>query len=337
MHRRRRQRHEQCRDNLPAEQGGQWISNPATFAPSGSGQFPDGKLFITADGTIYGTSFGGGSNELGTLFKFQPAGSNYAVLHHFGADGDGRRPTTGLVEASDGSLVGGTRFGGDGAVGQQLGTLFKINKDGSGYEVLHSLTGTGGDGESVFSTLAKGPADTFYGTTSLGGNAGSGTVFTFTPGSTPVPPPSIVTQPVSFISASGGSVTLSVLAGGTPPLAYQWFFRGAAIGGATNVMLNLTNSVDTAGAYTVRVTNVDGSTNSAPAHLTLFDINPDRSITLLGEPGMRHRIDFTDLLGAAPQNWQPLTNVVLGLGPMQIIDPQAVALGQRFYRGVFAP
>jgi uncharacterized repeat protein (TIGR03803 family) len=307
------------------------------FGGVNDGANPNAQLRQAGGGVFYGTTFGGGTNNFGTVFRYNPVNSNYAVLHHFGDGADGRRPSSGLVEASDGTLVGATRFGGSGGLGQQFGTLFKINQDGSGYEVLHSFTGAGGDGESVFSTLAKGPGDTFHGSTALGGNSGSGTVFTFVLGGTPVPPPSISTHPVSFISASGGSVTLSVLAGGTPPLTYQWFFRGAAISGATSATLTLTNLIDAAGAYTVRVTNAGGSTNSAPAHLTLFQINPDRSLTLLGEPGVLHRIDFTDQIAATPQSWQPLTNVVLGVGATQIIDPQAVAMGQRFYRGVINP
>lgn len=308
-----------------------------TFAPASSGQFPDGKLFITTDGTIYGTTFGGGTNGLGTIFRFQSAGSNYGVLHHFGASIDGRRPTTGLVEAEDGSLIGGTRFGGEGAAGQQLGTLYKINKDGTGYEILRSFTGSSGDGESIFSTLAKGEGDTFYGTTALGGNTASGTVFTFTLGGAAMAPPVIIAQPVSYIGGSGGVTTLGVQATGTPPLAYQWFFRGIPVSGAINAMLTLTNSAADAGAYTVRVSNPGGPTNSAPAYVTLFRINADQSLTLHGPSGVMHRIDLADELGEAPQPWTPLTNVVLPVGELRLTDPAAAGRTRRFYRGVMVP
>lgn len=308
-----------------------------TFAPAGSGQFPDGRLFVTADGTIYGTTFGGGSNGLGTLFKFQPAGSNYTVLHHFGAGTDGRRPSAGLVGSAEGSLVGATRFGGGGAAGQQLGTLYRINQDGSGYEILRSFTGWDGDGELIFSTLAKGDGNTLYGTTSVGGNTDAGTVFTFTLGGTQVPPPSIIAQPVSYVGGADGVVTLSVQATGTPPLTYQWLFRGSAITGATNAILTLTNHMDTAGAYTVRATNPGGSTNSAPAVLTLFTINPDRSLALFGEPGVLHRIDFADEFEAPPQTWAPVTNVTLPAGPLTIADPLPGTSRSRFYRSVVLP
>jgi hypothetical protein len=80
------------------------------------------------------------------------------------------------------------------------------------------------------------------------------------------------------------------------------------------------------------VTNPGGSTDSVPACLTLFSINSDRSLTLLGEPGALYRIDFTDQFTAPPQDWQPLTNVTLPVGPLSIVDPQASGTSQRFYR-----
>jgi hypothetical protein len=88
------------------------------------------------------------------------------------------------------------------------------------------------------------------------------------------------------------------------------------------------------GAYSVRVSGLSGTNQSAPAYVTLFNINPDRSLTLHGEPGIPHRIDFTDLLTAPPQNWQPLTNVALPAGPMSIVDPQPASSAQRLYRAV---
>jgi uncharacterized repeat protein (TIGR03803 family) len=303
------------------------------FGGTNDGANPSAPLWQAAGGIFYGTTFGGGTNNFGTVFRYNPVNSNYTVLHHFGAGTDGRRPSAGLVETSDGTLVGATRFGGSGAAGQQLGTLYKLNKDGTAYEVLRSFTGESGDGESVFSTLTKGLGDAFFGTTSIGGNRDLGTVFSFTLGGT-LPPPTIIAPPTSFISAPGGVVTLAVQASGTLPLSYQWFFRGIAIDGATNTTLTLTNTATDAGAYTVRITNPNGSINSAPAYVTLFGINSDRSLMLLGEPGVAYRIEFTDAFTVPPQNWQVLTNVTLPLGQILIQDASSGVSNQRFYRGV---
>jgi uncharacterized repeat protein (TIGR03803 family) len=186
------------------------------FGGGADGLNPIAPLWQDTNGVLFGTTFGGGSNNLGTVFSYHPVNTSYAVLHHFGPSPDGRRPSGGLVGAPDGSLVGATRFGGSGAAGQQLGTLFKLNPDGSGYEVLRSFTGTGGDGESHHGTLARGVGNIFYGSTSLGGNLGDGTVFQFTLG--PVVTP--LTIAPTNVTLRGGQTQTFSATGGTPPYTF---------------------------------------------------------------------------------------------------------------------
>ena len=84
--------------------------------------------------------------------------------------------------------------------------------------------------------------------------------------------PVIVSQPTNQVVYLGFTAAFSVMAGGTPPLSYQWNFNGTNIVGATNTFLTLTNvQLSQAGNYVVLVTNVYGSTNSAVAVLT---VNP---------------------------------------------------------------
>jgi len=89
----------------------------------------------------------------------------------------------------------------------------------------------------------------------------------------PVPiAPSITTQPTNLTVAAGSPATFTVVADGTAPLRYQWFFNTNA------VLLNEKNSSLTfasthatnEGAYSVRVTNVAGSVTSAVATLTVL-------------------------------------------------------------------
>ena len=83
-------------------------------------------------------------------------------------------------------------------------------------------------------------------------------------------PPSITQQPASVTANQGGNVTFTVGAIGTEPLAYQWSFDGATIPNATTATLALPNVQSAnAGSYSVIVTNVAGSTNSADAQLTV--------------------------------------------------------------------
>ena len=89
--------------------------------------------------------------------------------------------------------------------------------------------------------------------------------------------PAIATQPESRTVTIGEDVTLSVAAGGSAPLSYQWKKGGATlldapghVSGATTSSLTLTNVQDADAAdYTVVVSNLTGSVTSDPATLTV--------------------------------------------------------------------
>ncbi len=91
--------------------------------------------------------------------------------------------------------------------------------------------------------------------------------------------PSITTQPSSQAVNVGGSVTFNVAASGTAPLAYQWRFNGANIGGATNTGYTITSVQATnAGNYSVAVTNAAGVAISSNAVLTVNVFAPGISV-----------------------------------------------------------
>jgi predicted extracellular nuclease len=125
--------------------------------------------------------------------------------------------------------------------------------------------------------------DTLSLTGVLAGDAGSyDVVVTNAGGSTPSPAatltvnpaplaPSITTPPSSQTVAAGGSVTFSVTATGTAPLAYQWRKNTAPIAGATSASFTI-NPVATgdAASYDVVVSNgVPPDATSAAATLTV--------------------------------------------------------------------
>jgi hypothetical protein len=104
----------------------------------------------------------------------------------------------------------------------------------------------------------------------ISGGPGSGSiVFHIT---VPNQAPTITTQPQSQTVNLGANVTFTVVAGGATPFSYQWRLNGADLGGATSSNLTL-NSVTALneGAYSVRVSNAFGATNSASATLTVND------------------------------------------------------------------
>lgn len=89
-------------------------------------------------------------------------------------------------------------------------------------------------------------------------------------------PPSIQQDlsPASITLYTGAHITYSIVVGGTVPFRYQWFHNGSPVPGQTNASYNVgpltTNS---AGTYTVTVTNSQGSLTS-PASVVSLGVVP---------------------------------------------------------------
>jgi sugar lactone lactonase YvrE len=77
-------------------------------------------------------------------------------------------------------------------------------------------------------------------------------------------------QPLDQSVTAGGTVTLTVGAGGQPPLTLQWYRNGVPIPSQTNASIVLSNvQGSTAGDYFVIATNALGSATSNVARVTL--------------------------------------------------------------------
>ncbi len=100
--------------------------------------------------------------------------------------------------------------------------------------------------------------------------------FTVTVLPSPTDYPRISKQIVSTSVLTGKTVSLSVAATGLAPLKYQWQLNGVNIPSATSATLTLKNVKTTqAGNYSVTVSNKVGSTNSAPAFLSVYSATTD--------------------------------------------------------------
>lgn len=84
------------------------------FNYSTDGAFPYYPVTIGTDGKLYGTTSDGGPAGGGTAFQLNTDGSNFNLLHAFDASSavDGSHSYAGLVEGSDGNLMGLTSNGG---------------------------------------------------------------------------------------------------------------------------------------------------------------------------------------------------------------------------------
>ncbi|HZZ16264.1 MAG TPA: choice-of-anchor tandem repeat GloVer-containing protein [Candidatus Sulfotelmatobacter sp.] len=187
-----------------------------TFAGGTDGNDPAAALIQGSDGNFYGTTYSGGINNLGTVFKITPAGIK-TILHSFAVDStDGNYTAASLIQGSDGNFYGTNYSGG----ASNSGTLFKITPTGT-ETVIYSFN-SGPEGQTPMG-LIQGSDGNFYGTTSSGGTSGNGTVFK--------------------ISSGGDETSLRSFTGGTtdgrfPSLLTQGsdgvFYGTTALGGANN-------------------------------------------------------------------------------------------------------
>ena len=94
-------------------------------------------------------------------------------------------------------------------------------------------------------------------------------------------PLSITTQPAGVVVNAGSSASLSVVATGTVPVAYQWRKGGVPILGAVQSTFPLNSVSDTnAGIYDVVLTNAVGSLTSEAATVSV-----NRPVAILTPPG----------------------------------------------------
>jgi uncharacterized repeat protein (TIGR03803 family) len=137
-----------------------------------------GPLVQGLDGNLYGTSYAGGTNSHGTIFRVTPGGKLKTLYTFCPQSGcpDGSNPDGGLVLGTDGSFYGTTHQGGVGG-----GTVFKITSK-SVFTLLYQFCSLSNcvDGELPGGELVQGLDGRFYGTTEGGGADGNGTVYTIT-------------------------------------------------------------------------------------------------------------------------------------------------------------
>ncbi len=142
------------------------------FGVVNNGTNPHGDLTLSGS-TLYGMTLGGGAMLSGTIFKINMDGTGYQVLHSFGTVlNDGYSPYASLT-LSGSTLYGMTEAGG----AYNKGTIFQINTDGTGYQVLYSFGSVASDGCYPYGSLTL-SGTTLYGMTSDGGAYGAyGTIF----------------------------------------------------------------------------------------------------------------------------------------------------------------
>lgn len=177
----------------------------------------------------------------GTLFlallSFQAALAQTTTLHTFT---DGGYSTGNLVQTADGSLYSVTRSRG----GANNGRVIKVQPDGSGYQVVHTFSGSAREPDHAF---ILGRDGVFYGTGEFGGTANFGMLYKVNP------------------DGSGFSVLRSFTAGG-PTIVQD---GGAPKGGLVHASDGF--------LYGATTTGTAASTNLNDRNGVIYRIAPDGS------------------------------------------------------------
>jgi uncharacterized repeat protein (TIGR03803 family) len=136
------------------------------------GSTPFGSL-TQSGSTLFGMTDFGGNAGSGTVFKVNFDGTGFGLVHQFaGGPTDGGLPL-GSLARSGSTLYGMTPRGG----AANLGTVFQVNADGTGFGLLHSFSGGATDGSAPGYSAPAVSGTTLYGLTTGGGSADLGTVF----------------------------------------------------------------------------------------------------------------------------------------------------------------
>jgi uncharacterized repeat protein (TIGR03803 family) len=149
------------------------------------GSFPSSPLVQGKDGQFYGSTYEGGANNHGTLFRVSPNGE-LTQLYRFCSEtgcADGNRPSgAGMVQSTDGNFYGVTGLGGSHG---PYGTVFKLTPSGK-FTSLYSFCSQANCADGIQpSGLLRATDGNFYGTTAAGGACpysaqGCGTIFKIT-------------------------------------------------------------------------------------------------------------------------------------------------------------
>jgi uncharacterized repeat protein (TIGR03803 family) len=240
-----------------------------------SGGKKDGALpgagLIDVDGTLYGTTEGGGSAcNCGTVYSISPTGVE-KVLYRFAGGADGADPGQGDLLYLNGRLFGTTSSGGSsGCDGAGCGTVYSVTTSGEEH-VLHSFGSSGDGAEPLWGLINIGKA--MYGTTVVGGahvcgsaaQRGCGTVFRIdTSGAEKVL--------YSFAGGSDGAAPYGGLAKVRGTLYGTTALGGAGSCGGTQSSCGTVYSVTTSGVEKVLHSFRGGSDSLNPVG-SLIDVN----------------------------------------------------------------
>jgi uncharacterized repeat protein (TIGR03803 family) len=149
-------------------QGSGTITTLASFNQT-NGSEPASRLVMDQSGNLYGTTYIGGANGVGTVFEVVQGSGTITTLASFNVS-NGQHPSGSLVRDSSGNLYATTTAGGL----NDNGTVFEVAQ-GSG--TITTLASFVYNGQNTQGGLVMDGSGNLYGTASGGGAFADGTVF----------------------------------------------------------------------------------------------------------------------------------------------------------------
>ncbi len=139
-----------------------------------------GDLIFDQAGDIYGTTYFGGNNAQGVVYKLTPSNGSWTEksIYLFTGSSDGAYPYSGVVFDKSGNLYGTTYAAG----AHGYGSVYELTPSGSDW-TENTLYGfqSASDGGKPFGGLVFDDTGTLYGATSSGGPGSGGTAYDLTP------------------------------------------------------------------------------------------------------------------------------------------------------------
>jgi uncharacterized repeat protein (TIGR03803 family) len=199
-----------------------------------NGATPGGYLIEATDGTFYGLTSHGGTNNKGVIFQFDPATSIFTKRFDFDGTETGGDPKGSLMQASDGKLYGLTYDGG----AMNFGFLFQFDPLVSTYSKLHTFLEEP-NGKFPCSSLIQASDGKLYGLNSAGGESNKGVLFQFDPID------SIIINKYEFQDPASGSQPNGSLLQASDGMLYGMTNTDGANGFGVMFKYNLTTSTYT--------------------------------------------------------------------------------------------
>ncbi len=141
-----------------------------------------GDLTFDRAGNIYGTTYFGGNNAEGVVYKLTLSDGRWteSAIHTFSGESDGENPYSNVIFDTAGNLYGTTFAGG----ANGYGTVYQLTPNGSNWteNTLYAFQ-SAANGGKPFGGVVFDTAGNLYGATSSGGTGSGGTAYELMPSS----------------------------------------------------------------------------------------------------------------------------------------------------------